>query len=266
MEKKGNHVIYTKAVDEGSCFKRMRKTSAKEGTCALSSWSLLSVGSKVFLQHNLYIPWNLFNGSEGTIKDIIFFGDKKPSVDGDSFPDILLVEFPGYCGPPIFQANPKVVPIIPTKKSHGCKCHCERTQIPLALSWGKTCHKCQGMTVGPDHPIERMVVDLGDVQTEGRSPGIAFVSVSRVTTAGALGITGSLNYDRLACVGQSEKYKRIRLFDKKVQDGYQVFSKRSLFLQNFESLQWLVEWCVNHAGVTQRPHPSSWPEHPLSQC
>jgi hypothetical protein len=268
MEKQGKHIVYTKAVDEGSCPQKSRRKSGKESTCALNPWSVLCVGAKVSLQYNLYIAWNLFNGSEGTIKDIIYLGNRKPSVDGDSFPDFILVDFPGYSGPPVLDDNPTVVPIIPIKVPFGCKCHCERTQIPLLLSWGKTCHKCQGMTVGPGHPIERMVVHLGDVSAEGRSPGIAFVCFSRVTTAGALGIAGSLNYDRLACVGQSAKYKRVRAFDDKVKEGYNLFCKRNWFLLNLTSLQWLVMWCVTDTSCqdvsgSETPIPPDWPD-PLS--
>jgi hypothetical protein len=56
--------------------------------------------------------------------------------------------------------------------------NCVRTQVPLDLAWALTIHKSQGLTVGPDENIKKIIVDFG--KTEGWAPGLMYVSCSRV--------------------------------------------------------------------------------------
>jgi hypothetical protein len=50
--------------------------------------------------------------------------------------------------------------------------------VPLDLSWALTIHKSQGLTVGPDENIRKVIVDFG--QAEGWAPGLTYVACSRV--------------------------------------------------------------------------------------
>ncbi len=48
------------------------------------------------------------------------------------------------------------------------KVMCTRTQVPLDLAWAITIHKPQGLTVGPEEGVRKVIVDFG--QTEGWAP------------------------------------------------------------------------------------------------
>ena len=91
-------------------------------------------GAKVRLTSNINIPYGLFNGSMGTVVDIIYCDGRSPS---DSQPDVIMVNFPKYTGPPFIESHPNVVPIIPVERRIDCGCNnCTRKQPPLRLAWG----------------------------------------------------------------------------------------------------------------------------------
>jgi hypothetical protein len=67
----------------------------------------LCIGAKVSLQGRNFNPaWGLFNGSIGTVREIVFSPDDNPN-DGDQ-PLYVVVEFNSYCGPAWDESNPKV--------------------------------------------------------------------------------------------------------------------------------------------------------------
>jgi hypothetical protein len=183
-----------------------------------------------------------------------------------SLPDFCMVHFPGYTGPPILPWDPKVVPVTPQEIFSDCHHHCSRTQIPLVANYARTIHKCQGITCGPGHVDEYFVTDLGEKSAESRWSGIAFVTLSRASVVSHLGISGTLNYDRLQIIGKNPKSLRVRTFDTWVQKSSDSFLKSKHFLDNNESLDFLVEWVKScparrekqQGGFTSCP-PKSWP-------
>jgi hypothetical protein len=190
MNRSGSRMVYTRAQDKGPCSKYWSRTK-QDGTTkdvkGLETKSVLCRGAKVSLTCNMYIPWKLFNGSQGEIVDIIYLDGKGPSLDGDSLPDFCMVHFPGYTGPPILPWDPKVVPVTPQEIFSDCHHHCSRTQIPLVANYARTIHKCQGITCGPGHVDEYFVTDLGEKSAESRWSGIAFVTLSRASVMSHLG-------------------------------------------------------------------------------
>ena len=117
----------------------------------------LCKGAKVMLTWNINVEHGLFNGSIGVVMDILYFNGRKP---GDSLPDVVMVEFDKYTGPPFVPYNRKLVPIVPVERRIDCKCHCcKRKQLPLRLAWGTTIHRCQGMTIGKGES-SKYIVDL----------------------------------------------------------------------------------------------------------
>jgi hypothetical protein len=65
------------------------------------------VGAKVSLQGRNFNPsWGLFNGSIGTVQEIVFSPNDNPN-EGD-LPLYVVVDFNSYCGPVWDQSNPKV--------------------------------------------------------------------------------------------------------------------------------------------------------------
>ena len=129
----------------------------------------LSVGSKVILKSNLWVPAGLTNGSLGTVRGILY----PPGSGGpDGLPTAVCVHFPGYRGPPWDVNDPLVVPIPPVsvRWMEGSAMH-SRTQIPLALAFAVTIHKSQGWT------RDKVILDFGPKEF---SLGLTFVALSRV--------------------------------------------------------------------------------------
>ena len=143
--------------------------------------------SKVMLVVNLKADWGLYNGAVGTVVDIVYKDGRRPTDDPAPVPDVVLVRFPGYRGPPYINEDPTVVPIVPVSRSTECTCRCKRLQVPLRLAWGTTIHKCQGMTVGAREAFGYVAVHPGDHGFEARNPGALFVALSRAKSAGGEG-------------------------------------------------------------------------------
>ena len=65
---------------------------------------------------------------------------------------------------------------------------CIRRFVPLTLAWATTIHKCQGTEAGktepprPPNPCKRVIVDMGNTGFEKRTPGVAYVAMSRANT------------------------------------------------------------------------------------
>jgi hypothetical protein len=139
----------------------------------------LAVGAQVMVRANLWTSAGVVNGSIGVVQDIIVHPD---NVNENGTRDIVvMVELPGYKGPALIKEHPKLVPIRMCDSDFIIgrrRTNCRRTQVPLDLSWALTIHKSQGLTVGPDENIRKVIVDFG--QAEGWAPGLMYVACSRV--------------------------------------------------------------------------------------
>ena len=77
---------------------------------------------------------------------------------------------------------------------------CIRRFVPLTLAWATTIHKCQGTEAGktepprPPNPCKRVIVDMGNTGFEKRTPGVAYVAMSRANTLGKGNIMESAIY------------------------------------------------------------------------
>jgi PIF1-like helicase len=161
---------------------------------------------------NLCPPLGLYNGAMGTIVDIVYHPNESPNTG--HLPRYLLVRVPTYQGKPFFEHDPKVIPIVPIfrrceRRTRCCKQH----YTPIKLCFAKTLHSFQGQQAGPvqkgcpENSIQRLVIDLGTRNFEGRScPGLTYTSIGRVTEIaelddilnGALYFTGEhMNPERI---------------------------------------------------------------------
>ncbi|KAK3090526.1 hypothetical protein FSP39_012488 [Pinctada imbricata] len=133
------------------------------------------------LTSNLQVKFGLFNGSFGTVVDIIYAPSENPKT---SHPLVVMVDFTKYSGPAFIAHCPRLVPITPIERKLDCPCHhCKRIQIPLRLGWGSTIHRCQGMTIGKMEP-SRYIINKGTRNFESQNPGDLYVALSRARTAG----------------------------------------------------------------------------------
>ena len=129
---------------------------------------------------NLNVEQGLFNGSPGTMKDILYPKGRNPS---EGFPTVLMVNFPKYTGPAFIPSHPQLIPVVPVERRLDCGC-CKRRQVPLRLGWGTTIHRCQGMTIGEGQVSKYIIINPGTKGLESRCPGILYVALSRAKTSG----------------------------------------------------------------------------------
>ena len=90
--------------------------------------------SKVMLVVNLKANWGLCNGAVGKVVDIVYKDGRRPNDHPALLPDVVLVRFQGYRGPPNRNEDPTVAPIVPVSHSTECACRCKRLQVPLRLA------------------------------------------------------------------------------------------------------------------------------------
>jgi hypothetical protein len=160
-------------------------------------------GAQVMLTVNLNVAFGLFNGSMGKVIDILYLHDGPPN----SLPDVVMVDFPKYTGPPFLQSHPQIVPIVPVERNLECYCYnCKIKQIPLRLGWGTTIHRCQGMTVGKGQNNRYIVIHPGTTTFESKNPGALFVALSRAKSAGGNGEDPDLAWHPNVLVNEERLY------------------------------------------------------------
>jgi ATP-dependent DNA helicase PIF1 len=127
--------------------------------------SLYAIGAEVMLTANLWTEAGLVNGTCGVVVDILKPADARKAR-------VIMVDFPKYRGPPLFDLHPTVVPI--TQLRSGAT-----KGVPLSLAWAITIHKAQGLT------MDRVTIDLGRKEF---ASGLTFVALSRAKTFDGLRI------------------------------------------------------------------------------
>ena len=138
-------------------------------------------GARVSIDRNVWTDVGLYNGAMGTVIDLRFALGESP-LQGN-LPLYVIVKFDEYVGPIWDELNPSHVPIPPMVNLCDKFC-CEMGQLPLQLSFARTLHRFQGVSVGPGHAIKFMVFDPGHTGFEGNNPGILYTGISRATTLG----------------------------------------------------------------------------------
>ena len=215
---------------------------------------------------NLKPEWGLYNQAIGIVKDIVFLPSQSP--ENRDLPAFVLVDFQHYVGPAFIAKKPTYVPIAPitVRCDYGC---CERTQIPLNLSFGKTMHTFQGMSVGPtpcdkpDNSIQCIICDPGDKSFEGRTAvGMTYSLCSRSTqlmqnndkTSSALYFTGqNMTYGRIAnlFIGRDgRKFKKI--LDRERWVAYLKKHKKNVTISEYEKRKikkWLSRNTMTPVGL-----------------
>ena len=170
----------------------------------------LTEGAKVMLKANLWVPAGLTNGTLGTVAGVLYSPD---AAGPDTLPAAVCVEFPGYKGPAWDPRQPQVVPIPPvtTRWMEGARLN-SRTQVPLALAFAVTIHKCQGWT----RPA--VWVDIGPKEF---ALGLTFVALSRATSLSGIILNpadpAAAQWSRLMRINNSDGQKKRKKIDSLLQ-------------------------------------------------
>jgi hypothetical protein len=166
------------------------------------------IGQMVKLTMNLIPELKLFNGSRGTVRDIIY-----PNGNGYQSEEtpIIVIEFPDYIGPPVNEkmvgTRRKWVPIASTRLSCDCK-KCSREGVPVVCGKADTMHKLQGTTIGRGQSIKKLVITGWKIEDEAKWPGILYVALSRVKKVTDLVLDVMINKTALASLDANEGWQR----------------------------------------------------------
>ena len=177
--------IHTTTTTQNKKYRGITKHFARQQmqTTAIPAVVNICRGARVQLTGKNFEPdWGLYNGSIGTVKEIVFNKNSNP-LDGTQ-PEYVIVDFPQYCGPQWMESEKTWVPIPVVEMNCSKRC-CQLQYIPLSLAYAKTCHTFQGQSVGKNCPISCIIVQPGTRDFEGKCPGLFYVFLSRATDIGS---------------------------------------------------------------------------------
>ena len=195
----------------------------------------LTVNSRVMLTKNQgsLTPLGLNNGALGNIISIIYPPDQRPP----SPPTAVIVDFPGYKGPPFFHGHNTWVPIVQDIVRCGSNC-CFRKNIPLISGYALTIAKSQGMTIGPSSDIQRVIIKMSESPAmENRNLGQAYTAFSRASNDMAWCIQDTFPFSRLQAINKHKGMKqrieeedRLRELEKETKRNYTISTKEYINL------------------------------------
>ena len=173
---------------------------------------LLAIGMMVKLTVNTSCHYGLNNGARGTVVDIVYpvGAGYSPDVDGGR-PLMVIVNFPGYTGPPTLPnfdahsgADPECatwVPVVVASRVCEKRC-CSRDGLTLVVGKADTVHACQGSTVGEGHAIKRILLKWSG-KDDQLFPNIFYVGASRAKNGADLCLVNGVSGDCIRKVAQS---------------------------------------------------------------
>lgn len=233
-----------------------KHASQYDDFAGLPAFVVLCRDCPVMLTSNRCLPWGLFNGAVGSIRDIIYAAGSEPSSDGNTWPVVILVHFAGYTGPALLPNEPCVVPIFPLERSGtlaapGNKASSgTRVAFPLKTAFCLTCHKAQGCTCGKGHAFSRVMVDLGDSKTESWAANLGFVALSRATEGSRVAVCGELSLNRVQQMTAGSVVQMVRKEDTRLRSMHEMLRQRQQTAESFEStLRWALHSQPAHPGA-----------------
>jgi hypothetical protein len=121
----------------------------------------------------------------------------------------------------------QIIPITPVELKCDTCHQCKVKYIPLEVAFATTIHKCQGMSVGPSHPIKWIIGDPGIKKGEAYNPGLFYVLLSRAETLGTGNDDSAIYFcgehmglgrtQNMTLGEKGERYSMVKLRDKHVE-------------------------------------------------
>ena len=236
------------------------KNNPNIGQCnKIPSVQYAAVGQMVILLLNPIPEYGLFNTARGIIRDIIYKDDADPSKFGfykSSATPIFMIEFLNYTGPPLnSQMNDSKhkhwVPVSVFERRCGSKKKCcSRIGIPICVSKAASLHSVQGISVGKNKPIEKIVFTWNG-ENDARWPGAFYVGGSRVEDLDCIALENTLTDSDIMKIGSSNAWiqqnieiDRMTFFANATRQ--QMFHDKSGTKENFiELMQWFTSYVTS---------------------
>jgi hypothetical protein len=172
--------------------------------------SYLAVGMMVKVTTNYVPELGIFNHARGTVVDIIYENGYNPEAC-DVHP-VVVVNLPDYTGPPMsadFGLNGRGKWIAFTADTKICDCFsCSRVGIPVVCAKADSIHSIQGVTVGPEKAIKRLLIHWSS-KAEGKWPGIFYVATGRAQDSGDVALAFDVTSELLSCIGKSKGWQEL---------------------------------------------------------
>ena len=216
-----------------------------------------SMGAPVMLISNLRTVWNLANGLRGRIVGLVWEDEDKVTQQGFVSSDgpsrasaqvlkqkhkrnaaevggvqatavkYLIVDFPGYVGPPMLDGHPTYVCLRAQQSRHERMPALSRLQFPVVLSYGMTVHKSQGLTLK-----EGYVFDMEHEPTWQpfrNVCGLAFVGFSRATDFGHIAFRHVPDYWEFRAVADTALFRWRSTVEMQLDARHDATSERQFF-------------------------------------
>ena len=189
------------------------KNHLGKGDAILSPAVYLCRGSMVMLLTNISVSEKLYNGSIGTVVDIVYELCDTPSSDETALPLFVVVDFPGFQiktgKQPWHPQHPTWIPIIPAIALCQKRC-CSQTQIPLIVCKSLTVHKAQGMSIGLGNPFKKIVFTFSRFAYE--THGLIMVALTRAVNATDIAFGNIPSVIEMKQIGKGPSYENDKKF------------------------------------------------------
>jgi len=172
--------------------------------------SYISIGMMIKLVANLIPELGLFNNARGFVRDWFYIdGTLGYDPENQSRIPIVMVEFPGFTGPALTEGlacagKSTWVPIAPMQQRCDCGA-CYRHGLPLVCAKADSIHSLQGVTVGDNKPIKRLIIHWTQ-QAESLWAGIFYVAASRAMESHNIALAFNITQSDLTKIGTGEKW------------------------------------------------------------
>ena len=183
----------------------------------------VSKDSIVKLTININPEYNLYNGSRGTVVDIVYDPDQDdlPEDNGLGYRSsglqnaMLIVDFKEYSGPALWDGAPATWVAIQRVElccDNDTRC-CKRRGYPLMVGKADTIHCSQGMTIGIGEQFRRVVGWWTGRMEQNIGPGLWYVLASRCKTMEDFALLEKFTKTSIKTIATGRKFGAIKLHD-----------------------------------------------------